>query len=93
MWSIHPAQIEPILRAMQPDAAEIEEAAGILAAAQAADWAPLAIGGKMHDLASYRYHWSVQERAKAAGAALPAAPAKDNFAADPRNGRPRADTF
>jgi citrate lyase subunit beta/citryl-CoA lyase len=72
MWSIHPAQIDPILRAMQPDAAEIEEAAGILAAAQAADWAPLAVGGKMHDLASYRYHWSVLERAKAAGASLPA---------------------
>ena len=35
----------------------------------------------------------VQERAKAAGAALAAAPANDNFAADPRNGRPRAETF
>ena len=93
MWSIHPAQIDPILRAMQPDAAEIDEAAGILAAAQAADWAPLAIGGKMHDLASYRYHWSVLERAKAAGAALPAAPPNDNVAADPRIDRPRAETF
>jgi len=93
MWSIHPAQIDPILRAMQPDAAEIEEAAGILAAAQAADWAPLAVGGKMHDLASYRYHWSVLERAKAAGASLPAIHPDDNVASDPRTDRPRARTF
>jgi citrate lyase subunit beta / citryl-CoA lyase len=93
MWSIHPAQIDPILRAMQPDAAEIEAAAGILAAAQAADWAPLAIGGKMHDLASYRYHWSVLGRAKAAGVPLPATRPDDNVAAGPRTGRPRARTF
>ena len=92
MWSIHPAQIDPILRAMLPDAAEIEEAAGILAAAQAADWAPLAIGGKMHDLASYRYHWSVLKRARAAYAALPAAHATDNVASDPRINRPRGET-
>jgi citrate lyase subunit beta/citryl-CoA lyase len=93
MWSIHPAQIDPILRAMQPDAGEIEEAAGILAAAQAADWAPLAIGGKMHDLASYRYHWSVLERARAAGAAMPAAQGKDNVASDPQFDRLRAKMF
>jgi citrate lyase subunit beta/citryl-CoA lyase len=93
MWSIHPAQIEPILRAMQPDATEIEEAAGILAAAQAADWAPLAIGGKMHDLASYRYHWSVLERARAAGASLPATHSADDVASDPRTNRPHARTL
>jgi citrate lyase subunit beta/citryl-CoA lyase len=72
MWSIHPAQIDPILRAMQPDDAEIEEAARVLIAAQAADWAPLALGGKMHDRASYRYCWTVLQRARAAGAAMPA---------------------
>jgi len=93
MWSIHPAQIDPILRALQPDAAEIDEAAGILAAAQAAAWAPLAIGGKMHDLASYRYHWSVLERARAAGAALPAAHPDGNVESDPRTDPPRARTF
>jgi len=76
---------------MQPDAGEIEVAAGIIAAAQAADWAPLAIGGKMHDLASYRYHWSVLERAKAAGAALPAARPNDNLASEPRTDGPRHD--
>jgi citrate lyase subunit beta/citryl-CoA lyase len=75
MWSIHPSQIDPILRAMQPDAREAEEAAAVLAAAQAVDWAPLAVGGKMHDRASYRYCWAVLQRAHAAGAALPAAAA------------------
>jgi len=75
IWSIHPAQIDPILRAMQPDAGETEEAAGVLIAAQAADWAPLALGGKMHDRASYRYAWTVLQRAQAAGAAMPAAAA------------------
>jgi len=75
MWSIHPSQIDPILRAMQPDAREAEEAAAVLAAAQAADWAPLAVGGKMHDRASYRYCWTVLQRARAAGAVLPAAAA------------------
>ncbi|MBK6602723.1 MAG: CoA ester lyase [Betaproteobacteria bacterium] len=71
MWSIHPSQIEPIVRAMQPSPAEISEAAAVLAAAQAADWAPLAAAGKLHDRGSYRYFWSVLQRAHAAGSALP----------------------
>jgi citrate lyase subunit beta / citryl-CoA lyase len=75
MWSIHPSQIEPIVRAMRPGAAEIEEAATVLAAAQAADWAPLAVGGKLHDRASYRYCWTVLQRAHSTGAPLPAAAA------------------
>ncbi len=72
MWSIHPSQIEPIVRAMQPSAAEVTEAAAVLAAAQTADWAPLAVGGKLHDRGSYRYCWDVLQRAQAAGLALPA---------------------
>ena len=72
MWSIHPSQIEPIVRAMQPSSGEIAEAAAVLAAAQAADWAPLAAGGKLHDRGSYRYFWNVLQRARAAGTALPA---------------------
>jgi len=75
MWSIHPAQIDPIVRAMQPSAGEIDEAAAVLAAAQAAAWAPLAVGGKLHDRGSYRYCWSVLQRAQAAGATLPGAAA------------------
>jgi citrate lyase subunit beta/citryl-CoA lyase len=75
MWSIHPSQIDPILRAMQPSAGEIETAAAVLAAAQAADWAPIRVGDALHDRASYRYCWSVLRQAKAAGAALPASAA------------------
>jgi citrate lyase subunit beta/citryl-CoA lyase len=71
MWSIHPAQIEPIVRAFAPNAGEIAEAAAVLAAAQDADWAPLAVGGKLHDRASYRYFWSVLARAGSTGTAVP----------------------
>ncbi len=70
MWSIHPSQIDPILDAMRPDVGEAEEAAAVLVAAQAADWAPLAIGGRMHDRASYRHCWTTLQRAHAAGVAL-----------------------
>src|SRR5216110_441288 len=72
MWSIHPAQIEPIVRAFRPDAAEVEVSAAVLAAAQAADWAPIRHDGKLYDRASYRYCWDVLQQAHAAGAALPA---------------------
>lgn len=75
MWSIHPSQIEPIVRAMQPPPGEIVEAAAVLAAAQAAAWAPLAVGGRLHDRASYRYCWTVLRRAHAAGAPIPASAA------------------
>jgi citrate lyase subunit beta/citryl-CoA lyase len=71
MWSIHPSQIEPIVRAFAPHAGEIAEAVAVLAAAQDADWAPLAVGGKLHDRASYRYFWSLLTRAEATGAAVP----------------------
>jgi len=80
MWSIHPSQIEPIVRAFAPHAREIAEAAAVLAAAQDADWAPLAVGGKLHDRASYRYFWSLLTRAEAAGATVPDA-ARDWLAA------------
>jgi len=83
MWSIHPSQIEPILRAMQPAAAEIDMAAAVLAAAQDADWAPIRVGDALHDRGFYRYCWSVLRQARAAGATLPAVAAAF-FAADPR---------
>ena len=71
MWSIHPAQIRPILAAMAPDDAEVLHAARILCAAQAADWAPINDAGSLHDRASYRYFWHVLERAHATGKPLP----------------------
>ncbi|MBK9392812.1 MAG: CoA ester lyase [Uliginosibacterium sp.] len=70
MWSIHPAQIEPILHAMQPTAPDIAEAGQIIMAAQDADWGPTRHGTRLHDRASYRYYWGVLKRAHTTGAAL-----------------------
>lgn len=71
MWSIHPAQIRPILAAFAPQAAEIQQAARIVSAAAGADWAPISVDGVLHDRASYRYFWQVLERAHHTGQALP----------------------
>ncbi|RMX14949.1 CoA ester lyase [Vandammella animalimorsus] len=71
MWSIHPAQIRPILQAFAPDAAEIEAACQIIEAAWAAQWAPISHQGVLHDRASYRYYWQVLERAWRTGQPLP----------------------
>lgn len=73
MWSIHPLQIEPIVRAFRPDSEAVAAAAAVLAAAQAANWGPIRHDGKLYDRASYRYCWELLQRARAAGAALPAA--------------------
>jgi citrate lyase subunit beta/citryl-CoA lyase len=70
MWSIHPAQIRPILEAMAPRAQEIDLASDIIVAAQAADWAPISHKGQLHDRASYRYFWQVIERAHRTGREL-----------------------
>lgn len=71
MWSIHPDQIRPILEAFAPPAHEIELAAQILLAADAADWAPISFGGKLHDRASYRFFWQILERANQTGRTIP----------------------
>ena len=71
MWSIHPAQIRPILGAFAPGVDEIEIATKIIAAAELAEWAPISMAGQLHDRASYRYFWQVLERAHQTGRALP----------------------
>ena len=71
MWSIHPAQIRPILEAMAPNEAEIELACEIVLAAQAVEWAPISHQGQLHDRASYRYFWQIIERAHHTGRVLP----------------------
>lgn len=63
MWSIHPTQVPEIIRAMLPSTSEIEEAEKILRAGEAAQWGPTKIDGRLHDRASYRYYWSVLQRA------------------------------
>jgi citrate lyase subunit beta/citryl-CoA lyase len=76
MWSIHPAQIRPIVEAFSPTVAEVDQAVEILMAARAAHWAPIRHHDTLHDRASFRYFWHVLERAHrtsfADGAQLPA---------------------
>lgn len=76
MWSIHPNQIEPIVAAMRPEAAEAEEAASIISAAAEAAWGPIQVDGRLHDRASYRYYWELLQRAHATGVELPPAAAR-----------------
>ena len=71
MWSIHPNQIQPIVEAMRPDFAEVNEAANLLVAAQDAAWGPIQQEGKLHDRASYRYYWELLQRAQATGMDIP----------------------
>lgn len=71
MWSIHPSQIRPILRAFTPAYEDIELAARVVEQASLAQWAPIAIDGQLHDRASYRYFWQVLERANQTGCELP----------------------
>ena len=72
MWSIHPAQIRPIIAAFSPTEKETEDATKIIAAGAQSDWAPTSFNGQLHDRASYRYYWQVLERAHRTGRAMPA---------------------
>jgi citrate lyase subunit beta / citryl-CoA lyase len=76
MWSIHPAQVMPIVEAFAPTVAELDEAIDVIRSAQAASWAPISHRhdgiDRLHDRASYRYYWQVIERARRTGQPLPA---------------------
>jgi len=80
MWSIHPAQIAPIVAALTPDAGAIRTASDVLLAARAAQWGPIRHADRLQDRASYRYWWGVLRRAHAAGAELPAEARRAFFA-------------
>lgn len=71
MWSIHPDQIRPILQSLAPQLAEVNEAAAILSQARAVQWGPIQHNGKLHDRASYRYYWTLLQRAQASGLVSP----------------------
>lgn len=73
VWSIHPGQIRPILAAFMPASDEVAQAADILVAAAAADWAPISHHGVLHDRASYRYYWQLLGRAHQTGQDIPEA--------------------
>jgi citrate lyase subunit beta / citryl-CoA lyase len=67
MWSIHPAQVRPILAAFAPQMQAIEEAIEIIALGAQNNWAPASFKAQLHDRASYRYYWQLLERAWATG--------------------------
>jgi citrate lyase subunit beta/citryl-CoA lyase len=71
MWSIHPDQIKPIVTAFAPRASEVNDACEILTAAGSKDWAPIEHRGQLHDRASYRYFWTVLQRAQRTGLQIP----------------------
>lgn len=71
MWSIHPSQVQPIVDAMKPDLGEVADAAEILLAARRANWGPIQYQGELHDRATYRYFWSLLQKAQVTGVALP----------------------
>jgi citrate lyase subunit beta/citryl-CoA lyase len=73
MWSVHPDQVPVIVDAFAPTAAEVDLAIEVLAAARAAQWAPIRHRDMLHDRASYRYFWHVLERAQRTGQPLPVA--------------------
>ncbi len=73
MWSIYPAQIQPIVDAMAPDFSEVARGSEILLAAEAASWGPIQHAGDLHDRATYRYFWELVQRAKVTGQKLPEA--------------------
>ena len=68
MWSIHPDQVRVIVDAFAPTVAEVDESIEILHAAERAAWAPIryrhGAQERLHDRASYRYHWQVLQRAE-----------------------------
>ena len=71
MWSIYPDQIAPIVEAMQPQFQEVVDAGEILLAAQEASWGPIQFKGELQDRATYRYFWTILEKAQATGMTLP----------------------
>jgi citrate lyase subunit beta/citryl-CoA lyase len=75
MWSIHPSQIKPIVKAFAPRLSEVNEAAAILQEAAKAHWGPISQHGRLHDRASYRYYWTILQRARLTGLNLPEAAA------------------
>lgn len=71
MWSIHPDQIKPIVKAMSPRSSEINEAVTILSTAQQEQWGPIQVNGRLHDRASYRYYWMLLKKAQMSQVTLP----------------------
>lgn len=63
MWSVHPDQIEPIVKAMSPNLSELGDAIAILIKAQDNQWGPISHKDSLHDKATYRYYWQLLQAA------------------------------
>jgi citrate lyase subunit beta/citryl-CoA lyase len=59
------------VKAFTPRLSEVNEAAAILHEAMQANWGPISQHGRLHDRASYRYYWTVLQRARLAGLPVP----------------------
>ncbi|MBX7144216.1 MAG: CoA ester lyase [Oligoflexia bacterium] len=70
MWSIHPSQIEPIIKAMRPSEDEVTVATRVIEGAIRAHWGPIKLDNTLHDRASFRYYWNLLKRAHQAGYVL-----------------------
>lgn len=70
MWSIHPSQIEPIIRAMRPSDDEISLAEKVITLAAKSNWGPIKVDNTLHDRASFRYFWMLLQRARSSGQRL-----------------------
>jgi len=73
MWSIHPDQIQSVIKAFSPSDNDIQDAINILTQAKKQNWGPIQWQGQLHDRASYRYYWTILRRAQSGQVALPAA--------------------
>ncbi len=71
MWSIHPNQIESIIRAMELDFQELSKAIEILSLAAENNWGPVRYKTELHDRATYRSYLQLLKRAKLFGHPLP----------------------
>src|SRR3990172_3099521 len=72
MWSIHPAQIQPIVDAMAPDFREVAQACAILLGAQQASWGPIQHAGEADHRPTHPHLFPLLQRARLSGQKLPA---------------------
>jgi citrate lyase subunit beta/citryl-CoA lyase len=71
MWSVHPAQIDPIIEAFAPGTDEIDLSTRVLCSGLRRSWAPVEVDDQLYDRASYRYFWQLVKRARLSGCELP----------------------
>lgn len=79
---MHPDKIQPIVRATVPSHDETEKAGQILLADREVQWGHIRFEGELHDRATYRYFWSLLQRAWASGITLSADAKAAFFAAE-----------